>query len=71
MVIDNRTLLTGSFNFTQHAETDNAENLLVIKGHPELVRIYKENFQAHKAHARGPEVKAAPAQQPHAGKRAA
>ena len=38
MVIDNRTLLTGSFNFTQHAETDNAENLLIIKGHPELVR---------------------------------
>ena len=54
MVIDNRTLLTGSFNFTQHAETDNAENLLVIKGHPELVRIYKENFQAHKAHGAAP-----------------
>ncbi len=62
MVIDNRTLLTGSFNFTQHAESDNAENLMVIKGHPEMVRAYKENFQAHKAHARAPEVKpAAPA----------
>jgi phosphatidylserine/phosphatidylglycerophosphate/cardiolipin synthase-like enzyme len=59
MVIDNRTLLTGSFNFTQHAETDNAENLLVIKGHPELVRVYKDNFHAHKSHARAPEVKAA------------
>lgn len=59
MVIDNRTLLTGSFNFTQHAETDNAENLLVIKGHPELVRVYKDNFHSHKAHARAPEVKAA------------
>lgn len=59
MIIDNRTLLTGSFNFTQHAENDNAENLLVIKGHPELVRAYKENFQTHKAHARPPEVKVA------------
>jgi phosphatidylserine/phosphatidylglycerophosphate/cardiolipin synthase-like enzyme len=59
MVIDNRTLLTGSFNFTQHAENDNAENLLVIKGHPELVRAYKENFQTHKAHARAPEIKSA------------
>ena len=54
MVIDNRTLLTGSFNFTQHAENENAENLLVIKGHPELVRMYKENFQAHKSHASRP-----------------
>ena len=58
MVLDNRTLLTGSFNFTQHAENDNAENLLVIKGHPEMVRAYKENFHTHKAHARAPEVKA-------------
>lgn len=58
MVIDNRTLLTGSFNFTQHAENDNAENSLVIKGHPELVRAYKDNFHSHKAHARAPEVKA-------------
>ena len=61
MVIDNRTLLTGSFNFTQHAEQDNAENLLIIKGHPELVRAYKENFHAHKDHARAAEVKVAPA----------
>jgi phosphatidylserine/phosphatidylglycerophosphate/cardiolipin synthase-like enzyme len=60
MIIDNRTLLTGSFNFTQHAENDNAENLLVIKGHRELVRVYKENFHSHKDHARAAEVKAAP-----------
>jgi phosphatidylserine/phosphatidylglycerophosphate/cardiolipin synthase-like enzyme len=58
MVIDNRTLLTGSFNFTHHAENDNAENLLVIKGHPEMVRMYKENFHTHKSHARPAEVKA-------------
>jgi phosphatidylserine/phosphatidylglycerophosphate/cardiolipin synthase-like enzyme len=69
MVIDNRTLLTGSFNFTQHAETDNAENLLIIKGHPELVRSYKENFHSHKAHARAAELKVTP--QPSAAKRAA
>jgi phosphatidylserine/phosphatidylglycerophosphate/cardiolipin synthase-like enzyme len=59
MIIDNRTLLTGSFNFTHHAENDNAENLLVIKGHPEMVRTYKENFHSHKSHARPAEVKAA------------
>jgi len=57
MILDNRTLLTGSFNFTQHAENENAENLLVIKGHPALVRTYKENFHKHKSHARPAEVK--------------
>jgi phosphatidylserine/phosphatidylglycerophosphate/cardiolipin synthase-like enzyme len=70
MVIDNRTLLTGSFNFTQHAESDNAENLLVIKGHRELVRAYKDNFHAHKDHARAAEVKVAP-HRPAAAKQAA
>jgi phosphatidylserine/phosphatidylglycerophosphate/cardiolipin synthase-like enzyme len=61
MILDGRTLLTGSFNFTQHAETSNAENLLVIKGHPELVRAYVEDFHVHKKHARAAEVKVAPA----------
>lgn len=61
MIIDGHTLLTGSFNFTHQAEHDNAENLLVIKGHPELVRKYRENFAAHKAHARPPQIKASPA----------
>jgi phosphatidylserine/phosphatidylglycerophosphate/cardiolipin synthase-like enzyme len=61
MVIDGRTVLTGSFNFTHQAEQENAENLLVIKGHPELVRAYRENFAHHKGHARAPDAKAAPA----------
>jgi phosphatidylserine/phosphatidylglycerophosphate/cardiolipin synthase-like enzyme len=61
MVIDRRTLLTGSFNFTHQAELENAENLLVIKGHPELVGVYRENFTLHKAHAQSPGQKAAPA----------
>src|SRR6266851_26224 len=61
MVIDGRTLITGSFNFTNQAEAENAENLLVIKGHPELVGAYRSNFQSHKAHSRAPEMKAAQA----------
>ena len=36
MILDGRTLITGSFNFTHQAEAENAENLLIIKGHPEL-----------------------------------
>ena len=61
MVIDSRTLVTGSFNFTNQAEAENAENLLVVKGHPELVHVYKQDFATHKAHARPTEVKAEPA----------
>jgi phosphatidylserine/phosphatidylglycerophosphate/cardiolipin synthase-like enzyme len=64
MVVDGKTVITGSFNFTHHAESENAENLLVIKGHPELVRAYRTDFAAHKAHARKPEVKARPAAAP-------
>ena len=36
MILDGRTLITGSFNFTHQAESENAENLLIIKGHPDL-----------------------------------
>jgi len=53
--------VTGSFNFTHQAENENAENLLVVKGHPELAHSYRQDFLAHKGHARPPEVKAHPA----------
>jgi phosphatidylserine/phosphatidylglycerophosphate/cardiolipin synthase-like enzyme len=56
MLIDGKTLLTGSFNFTQAAETHNAENLVVIKGHPELISAYRQDFDHHKAHARAVEL---------------
>jgi phosphatidylserine/phosphatidylglycerophosphate/cardiolipin synthase-like enzyme len=59
MVIDHQTVLSGSFNFTQQAEEHNAENLLVLKGQPELVQKYRADFAAHKAHAREPQTKAA------------
>ncbi len=59
MVIDKRTLITGSFNFTHQAEAENAENMLVIKGHPELIRLYRQNFSAHRAHSQVPNQKMA------------
>src|SRR3989449_4724280 len=43
MVIDSATIITGSFNFTTAAEQKNAENLLVIKDTPELVKAYEAN----------------------------
>jgi phosphatidylserine/phosphatidylglycerophosphate/cardiolipin synthase-like enzyme len=60
MLIDGAVLITGSFNFTHQAEDENAENLVVLKGFPALVHAYRQDFAAHKAHARPPEVKAEP-----------
>lgn len=56
MILDGRTLITGSFNFTHQAEAENAENLLIIKGHPELARSYRKNFMDHKAHCEAPKT---------------
>lgn len=51
MVIDDKTVITGSFNFTKAAEEKNAENLLIMKENPELVRRYTQNFLAHARHS--------------------
>lgn len=59
MLIDNSTLVTGSFNFTYQAETENAENLLILKGHPDLINAYRRDFQTHKSHTRAAEIKTA------------
>jgi phosphatidylserine/phosphatidylglycerophosphate/cardiolipin synthase-like enzyme len=57
MIIDGKTLVTGSYNFTKQAEDENAENLLIIKGHPELVKVYRQNFQIHKSHSKPGQLK--------------
>ena len=54
MIIDKRTLITGSFNFTRQAEHENAENLLILKHHPELVSAYVQNFESHRSHCVAP-----------------
>jgi phosphatidylserine/phosphatidylglycerophosphate/cardiolipin synthase-like enzyme len=58
MIIDQKTVATGSYNFTNQAEHENAENLLILKGNPELVRAYRQSFLAHKAHCKPAELKA-------------
>jgi phosphatidylserine/phosphatidylglycerophosphate/cardiolipin synthase-like enzyme len=50
IVIDSRTVLTGSFNFTKAAEVNNAENLLVIDD-AALAKKYADNWQKHLAHS--------------------
>jgi phosphatidylserine/phosphatidylglycerophosphate/cardiolipin synthase-like enzyme len=50
MIIDRKTVVTGSFNFTNQAEHENAENLVVIQGMPDLANAYRDNFYHHKEH---------------------
>jgi phosphatidylserine/phosphatidylglycerophosphate/cardiolipin synthase-like enzyme len=70
MVIDSKTIITGSFNFTNQAENENAENMLVIKGNSELASLYRQNFMAHKAHSQAAVMKA-PVDQRQPAKKAA
>jgi len=44
MIIDNDIVLAGSYNWTNAAETRNAENLLIIKDQS-TVKIYKKNWK--------------------------
>ena len=50
MIIDQETVITGSFNFSKSAETQNSENVLIIKS-SELASLYRENWMKHKAHS--------------------
>lgn len=50
MILDEHTVITGSFNFTKAAEEKNAENLLVIKG-KRLAQEYLRNWKEHAEHS--------------------
>ena len=50
IIADGTTVVTGSFNFTTLAETDHAENLLVLKD-PALAALYLANWQLHHDHS--------------------
>jgi len=49
IVIDQSIVITGSFNFTNSAETRNAENFLILKS-ASLAYRYKEEWLKHWAH---------------------
>jgi phosphatidylserine/phosphatidylglycerophosphate/cardiolipin synthase-like enzyme len=56
MIIDDNTVITGSFNFTNQAEKSNAENLLIIRDKL-VAKTYTDNWNAHAAHSRAYEEK--------------
>jgi len=51
MIVDVKTVVTGSFNYTWSAEHRNAENLLVIHD-PALAAEYTQNWNIHAARSR-------------------
>jgi len=51
LIIDDSTLVTGSFNFSAGADGDNDENLLIIRNAPELVKRYIAEYERVKATA--------------------
>lgn len=52
MIIDDGTkdvvVVTGSYNFTRSAQRMNSENLLLIRGNPELARRFRYNWERHR-----------------------
>ncbi len=44
IVIDKETVITGSYNFSKNAEERNSENLLIIKGNPDIAQAYLAEF---------------------------
>lgn len=51
-IIDGKTVLTGSFNFTTSAQTRNSENVLVNWDNPALAAIYTQHFERNWAQGR-------------------
>ena len=45
IIIDEQTVITGSYNFSRNAETNNSENLLIIRNNSEIGKIYMEEFK--------------------------
>lgn len=44
MIFDDRAVFTGSFNFTKSAQERNAENGVLIRDDPALVKAYADNW---------------------------
>ncbi len=44
IIIDEETVITGSYNFSRNAEINNSENLLIIKQNKDIVSAYLNEF---------------------------
>jgi phosphatidylserine/phosphatidylglycerophosphate/cardiolipin synthase-like enzyme len=50
IIVDDKVVITGSFNFTKSAEEHNAENLLVIRD-ANMAATYTANWKSHAEHS--------------------
>lgn len=55
MIIDNSTVITGSFNFTDSAQKRNAENVLVLRDAPKLAAAYVKDWDWRRGESVGHE----------------
>ena len=55
MIIDGKTVITGSFNFSASAEESNLENLLILDD-TALAAEYTSNWQKHQKHSEGYQI---------------
>ncbi len=51
ILVDDVDLEDGSFNYSESAETKNAENCLFIRFNPVLVAKFEANWQVHRGHS--------------------
>jgi phosphatidylserine/phosphatidylglycerophosphate/cardiolipin synthase-like enzyme len=51
IIIDQASLITGSFNFSKNADQNNAENLLILRGNKPLIDKYLANYRIHWDHS--------------------
>ena len=47
MIVDNKTVQTGSFNYKNKSEHGNAENVIVIRDNPSIAAKYLGDWQKH------------------------
>ncbi|WP_454829724.1 phospholipase D-like domain-containing protein [Paraburkholderia xenovorans] len=45
VVVDNATVETGSYNYSQAAARVNSENVLVLSNHPEIAKAYLDDWE--------------------------
>ncbi len=50
IIIDGKTVMTGSFSFTTTGDEMNSEDLIVVRSEP-LASKYRDNWEKHKAHS--------------------
>lgn len=45
IIIDQQTVITGSFNFSESADKSNDENIVIIRNNPQMAQAFEEEFQ--------------------------